>query len=301
MTMDKTPRFIDRHVPFQPAATTGIPHQYHDVPYAPGARHTLDIYLPNDGVAPFPVVIDVYGGGLYFGQKSSHKLNPALQLRSAGYAIVSPDYSLSYQQPFPTQISELKAAIRFVRAKASLYGLDPNRIALMGESSGAHLAVLTAASETVGRLDRGLGNHLGVSAAVSAVIASYGPYQFDQFSAQFDLLKITPKFRETGQADSFEGVMFGGHAPAQITDQVTAADPAHYLTAKMPPLLLTAGTADQVVPYVQSFNLAASAMTVMGTDQVQLHLVDGAHHGPADFMTADIVAERVAFLNRWLD
>lgn len=292
-------RFIDREVPFQPADLSRVSQQYLDIAYAPGDRHTLDVYLPS-GSGPFPVIIDVYGGGLYFGAKSSHKLNPALQLLSAGYAVVSVDYSLSYQRPFPTQIGELKAAIRFVRANADEYNLDASRMALMGESSGAHLAVLTAASETVGSLDDGLGDHLGVSAAVNAVIASYGPYRFDLFGAQFRLLGIEPKFNETGRADSFEGVMFGGHAPADVPELIKAADPVTYITKKMPPLLLYAGLADQVVPYVQSFNLAAEAMTVMGEDRVSLHLVAGAHHGPADFMTDEIVSERVAFLGKWL-
>lgn len=292
-------RFIDRTVATIPANTAGIKRQYHDIAYASGARHTLDIYLPNEGSGPFPVIIDVYGGGLYFGQKSSHKLEPALQLLAQGYAVVSPDYSLSTQGRFPVQVSELKAAIRFVRGNAERYHLAPGKIALMGESSGAHLAVLTAASEATGALDNGMGDYPDISSKVACVIASYGPYQFDQFAAQFQLLGMTPQFAETGQADSFEGVMFGNHELTQIPALVHQADPAQYLTRETPPLLLYAGTADAVVPYVQSFNLAAQAMTVMGESRVALHIVEGAHHGPADFMTPEIVNQRAHWLAKW--
>ena len=74
---------------------------------ADGQRRLLDIYLPNEGEGPYPVVIDIFGGGYYFGRKSSHKLEPALNLLKRGFAVVSINYSMSFQAEFPIQIQEV--------------------------------------------------------------------------------------------------------------------------------------------------------------------------------------------------
>jgi len=147
-----TDKFIDRDYKKIEAETAYIKQQWHDIAYMDGERHTLDVYLPNEGQGPFPVIVDIYGGGLIFGDKSSHKLEPALRLLDKGYAVVSVDYSLIHQKDFPFQIYEIKAALRFLRAHADEYQLDMNRVALMGESSGAHLAVMTGVTASVDAL-----------------------------------------------------------------------------------------------------------------------------------------------------
>ena len=113
-------KFIEQKRTHIPAETGFIKRQFLDLQYAPGnERRTLDIYLPNEGEGPYPVIIDIFGGGWYFGQKSSHKLEPALNLLKRGFAVVSINYSLSYMAPFPAQIQEIKTAIRYVRKHAA--------------------------------------------------------------------------------------------------------------------------------------------------------------------------------------
>lgn len=285
-------KFIERQVDFEPADTSMAARRFLDVAYANGDRDKLDIYLPA-GTGPFPVIVDVYGGGLYFGEKSSHKLQPSLQLLSHGYAVVSVNYSLDWQSPFPNQIAELQTAVNFLADHAAEFDLDMTDTTLIGESSGAQLAVLATAVWSVGQT-------LGAGAparipAIQRVMGFYGPYQVDAFSAQFGQLGITPKFAETGAADSFEGVMLGGR-PADLPDKVALANPATYFTAKMPPLLLMAGTADAVVPYLQSVQLAADYKRLVSPDKLVTQWVTWAQHGPADFMSDDILATKLAFL-----
>ena len=112
-------RFIDQvRIPI-PAKTEHIRRKYLDLSYDEGFyRRKLDIYLPNEGEGPFPVIVDIHGGGWYFGDKSEHKLDPALHLLDRGYAVVSVGYSLSWMKKLPTQIFEVKAAIRYLRAHA---------------------------------------------------------------------------------------------------------------------------------------------------------------------------------------
>lgn len=296
-----TDKFIDRDYKKIEAETAYIKQQWHDIAYMDGERHTLDVYLPNEGQGPFPVIVDIYGGGLIFGDKSSHKLEPALRLLDKGYAVVSVDYSLIHQKYFPFQIYEIKAALRFLRAHADEYQLDMNRVALMGESSGAHLAVMTGVTASVDALQNPfMGDNNNQPETVNAIIAMYGPYEFDQFVDQFNESGVTPKYAETGTAESFEGQMFNQQAPKDVPQRVKMYSPKMYFNAEMPPILAFAGTADAVVPYQQTVNMINGAREFVSEDKAVLHLVEGTGHGPADYMSPEFTDEKAAFLAKWL-
>ena len=296
-----TDKFIDRDYKKIEAETAYIKQQWHDIAYMDGERHTLDVYLPNEGQGPFPVIVDIYGGGLIFGDKSSHKLESALRLLDKGYAVVSVDYSLIHQKDFPFQIYEIKAALRFLRAHADEYQLDMNRVALMGESSGAHLAVMTGVTASVDALQNPfMGDNNNQPETVNAIIAMYGPYEFDQFVDQFNESGVTPKYAETGTAESFEGQMFNQQAPKDVPQRVKMYSPKMYFNAEMPPILAFAGTADAVVPYQQTVNMINGAREFVSEDKAVLHLVEGTGHGPADYMSPEFTDEKAAFLAKWL-
>lgn len=296
-----TDKFIDRDYKKIEAETAYIKQQWHDIAYMDGERHTLDVYLPNEGQGPFPVIVDIYGGGLIFGDKSSHKLEPALRLLDKGYAVVSVDYSLIHQKDFPFQIYEIKAALRFLHAHADEYQLDMNRVALMGESSGAHLAVMTGVTASVDALQNPfMGDNNNQPETVNAIIAMYGPYEFDQFVDQFNESGVTPKYAETGTAESFEGQMFNQQAPKDVPQRVKMYSPKMYFNAEMPPILAFAGTADAVVPYQQTVNMINGAREFVSEDKAVLHLVEGTGHGPADYMSPEFTDEKAAFLAKWL-
>ena len=294
-------KFIERDYQKVPAETDYIKQQWHDVAYMDGDRHSMDIYLPNDGQGPFPVIVDIYGGGLIFGDKSSHKLEPALRMLDKGYAVVSVDYSLIHQKDFPFQIYEIKAALRFLRAHADEYQLDMDRAALMGESSGAHLAVMTGVSASVDALQNPfMGDNNNQPEIVNAIIAMYGPYAFDQFVSQFEESGVTPKYAETGTAESFEGQMFNKQAPKDVPQCVKNYNPEMYFNDQMPPILAFAGTADAVVPYQQTVNMIDAARQYVPEEKAVLHLVEGTGHGPASYMTPEFTDEKIAFLEKWL-
>lgn len=296
-----TDKFIDRDYKKIEAETAYIKQQWHDIAYMDGERHTLDVYLPNEGQGPFPVIVDIYGGGLIFGDKSSHKLEPALRLLDKGYAVVSVDYSLIHQKDFPFQIYEIKAALRFLRAHADEYQLDMNRVALMGESSGAHLSVMTGVTASVDALQNPfMGDNNNQPETVNAIIAMYGPYEFDQFVDQFNESGVTPKYAETGTDESFEGQMFNQQAPKDVPQRVKMYSPKMYFNAEMPPILAFAGTADAVVPYQQTVNMINGAREFVSEDKAVLHLVEGTGHGPADYMSPEFTDEKAAFLAKWI-
>lgn len=133
----------------------------------------MDIYLPEQGEGPFPVIVDIHGGGWYYGAKSSLKIKPVLQGLKRGYAVVSLQYTWSVHGHFPIQIYDIKAAIRYLRANAAAYHINPDKIGLWGLSAGAHLASLAGTGAAVPQLeDLDMGNPRE-SSAVQCVVALY--------------------------------------------------------------------------------------------------------------------------------
>lgn len=290
--------FKDKTYHFIPATVPETAHVIrHDVAYGTSQWQQLDIYLPS-GSHPHPVILDLYGGGLLRGQKSSHKLNPSLRFLAAGFAVISMNYRLNtdLHNQFPQQLVDISTAIHFLNQEAATYQLDMSRLTLVGESSGAQLAVLAAASFSAGVALGTLSQaEVATLPKIQAVIGLYGPYHVDQMREQFRQLHITPQFSETGTAIAFEGIMLNQQAPKNVPERVAQANPATYFTPKMPPLFLIAGTKDSVVPYLQSVALAASYQATTHRTAQTLWLA-GGEHGPSDYDTADIYHQKRAFI-----
>ena len=116
--------------------TSSITRKWQDVPYADQSKaQKLDIYLPEQGEGPFPVLIFVHGGAYIFGNKRDSQFLHAISAVKKGYAAVSVEYRLATEAQFPYPLFDVKAAIRFLRAHAKEYMLDPDRFALSGQLS----------------------------------------------------------------------------------------------------------------------------------------------------------------------
>lgn len=296
--------FIEQKRTHIPAETGFIQKKFLDLPYAPGGdRHTLDIYLPNEGTAPYPVIIDIFGGGWYFGNKSSHKLEPALALLRRGFAVVSINYTLSGQAKFPTGLYETKAAVRYVRANAERYGLDGNRIALLGESAGAHYASMAATTAACGAMPPPWEENRDVSDKVQAVIAVYCPADLGAIPGYFAIERQTmgldTVLSEYGTEKSMEAVLLGG-TYAEIPQAYRDANPETWITPECPPFLFLHGTQDQVVPILGAMHFAAKLAQVIGPENVQFQTVEGAHHDIHDFEKEWIYDLEAEFLKRTL-
>lgn len=267
--------------------STGDVHDQSKCPFpAEGEIRLLDIYLPNEGTAPYPVIIDIFGGGWYFGRKSSHKFVPALNLLKRGFAVVSINYSMSFQGEFPVQVQEVKAAIRFIRRHAAEYDLDPDRIALLGESAGAHYAALAAVSAASGQLIDSRWPNSEVSDQVQAVIALYCPVDISALKEYFAVEKMVRGndtiISEYGNKSSMESVLFGG-IPKEQKWMEKISNPESYLNGKCPPFLFLSGTKDQVIPITETMHFAAQIMHHTSVNNVLFQAVEGAHHDIHDF------------------
>ena len=136
-----------------------------------GAVLTLDLYCPEKFSGAVPVIIYIHGGGWRSGRKERC---PAVALVQDGYAVASIDYRLTSTAPFPAQIEDCKAAVRWLRANAAKYNLDADRIGVWGMSAGGHLAALLGTSGGVPELE-GSGDNMQYSSQVQAVCDVAGP------------------------------------------------------------------------------------------------------------------------------
>jgi acetyl esterase/lipase len=151
-----------------------------DLAYVAGGheRQKLDLYLPG-AAGPLPLIVWIHGGAFRMGSKQDRI--PAEMLEQ-GYAIASLNYRLSQHALFPAQIEDCKAAVRWLRAHADTYGIDPSRFASWGESAGGHLAAMLGTAGHERSLD--VGEYLEHSSRVQAVLDFFGPTDFLQMDAQ---------------------------------------------------------------------------------------------------------------------
>jgi acetyl esterase/lipase len=269
-----------------------------DVAYAGvSAAQKLDLYLPPGGSGPFPVIVIVHGGAFMFGDKADRgSLIGVNQFLEAGYAVASINYRLSGEARFPAQIWDVKAAVRFLRAHAVRYKLNPGKFGAFGASAGGHLVSLLGTSAGVAQLEGAdLGNAEQPS-RVKAVVDWFGPIDFLQMDAQFAGTSC-PKTHNA--KDSPESRLMG--APIQtIPAIVNTANPMTYITHDDPPFLIEHGTADCTIPPPQSKNFADALGKVIGAEKVTHVPLQGEGHGGPKFETAENLALVVRFFDRHL-
>ncbi len=243
----------------------------------------LDLCLPKDPEGSLPLVVWVHGGAWRGGDKSPCR---AVWMVERGYAVASINYRLSQEAIFPAQIHDCKAAVRWLRAHAEQYRLDPERIGAWGSSAGGHLVALLGTSGDVKELE-GEGGNLEFSSRVQAVCDWFGPSDFLQ-------MRGVPSRIDRNSPDSPEALLVGG--PLQERkEQCRRANPITYITPDDPPFLIMHGERDDIVPLNQS-QLLHEALKKAGVD-VTFHLVKGAGHGfdgpKLDRMVADFFAEHL--------
>jgi acetyl esterase/lipase len=281
-----------------PANTVGIKNKFLDIAYASKSpAQKLDVYLPATGNGPFPVIVSIHGGAFKGGDKGDGQVNAMLEGLKGGYAVVSINYRLSGEAIFPAQIQDVKAAIRFVRANAAKYKLNPDKLATWGGSAGGHLAAMAGTTGDVPDFeDVTLGN-ANQSSRVQAVVDWFGPIQFDQMDAQFRVSgKGTP---DHDVANSPESELVGKQI-TQAADLVKRASPATYISKNDPPFFIEHGMEDQLVPTEQSKNFYAELLKILGNERVTLTLMPGTLHGGPQFETPENLTAVFAFLDKYL-
>ena len=240
---------------------------YRDIAYVTDGheRQKLDLYVPETG-ENLPLVIWIHGGAWRGGDKKNYIRREYLK---AGYAGASVNYRLSQHAIFPAQIEDVKAAVRWLRANAETYRLDPDRFAAWGSSAGGHLVAMLGTAGDVDEFE--VGENLEVSSRVQAVVDYFGPTDFLQMDAQ-----SLPDGLVHDAPDSPESQLVGG--PIQEhKDRVAKANPITYVSEDDSPFLIIHGDRDKLVPYQQSV-LLKDALEKAGAS-VTFYKVEGGGHG----------------------
>lgn len=254
-----------------PFALTAV---HRNLPYITSGhpRQTLDLYLPTPPVVrtwekppaagygtKLPLVIWIYGGAFLIGSKDD---TVPLELLAQGYAVASIGYRYSSEATFPAQVQDGKAAVRWLRANAARFALDPERFAVFGESAGGYLAAMLGTTGDIKEFD--VGEHLDQSSRVQAVVDFYGPTDFLQ-NANAIAGARTP-----------EAALIGGPI-LDNKDKAAKANPVAYVTSDDPPFLVVHGDTDKQVPFSQSELLAAALKKA--NVPVTFYAVKGGGHG----------------------
>jgi acetyl esterase/lipase len=211
--------------------------------------------------------VAIHGGAFRTGDKGGE---PAGVFVARGFAVAAINYRLSQHAVFPAQIEDCKAAVRWLRANASQYGYDPDRVASYGASAEKHLAAMLGTAGDVAALD--VGANPGISSRVQAVVDFFGPTDF----LQMDAHRLSEKAMIHDTPDSPESQLVGGPI-RDNPEKVARANPITYVTPEDPPFLIVHGDADLLVPHHQSVLLEA-ALRKAGV-RVRLVTIPGGPHG----------------------
>lgn len=258
----------------------------------------LDLYLPDSGDGPFPLILFVHGGAFMMCDKADGQVQPYLAGTRRGYAVASVNYRLSGEAIFPAGIHDLTTALRFLRAHAGEYGLDPGRVAACGGSAGGNYAALLCALTGRHELEDSSAGYPEQSSDVQAGVVWYPPTDFLQMDAQLARSGLGPL--DHNDADSPESLYLGGQITELPVEYVQRANPVTYVHRGMPPMLIQHGRKDHVVPWQQSELLVRAIEEVCGTEAVQYEVFENADHADRLFETEANMARVFAFLDRTL-
>jgi acetyl esterase/lipase len=221
----------------------------------------LDLAEPKTGSGPYPCILCIHGGGFRAGTREGYdKL--CVTLAEHGYAAATITYRLAPAHPFPAAVLDCKAAVRWLRANAGKYHIDPARIGVTGGSAGGHLAQFLGVTAGVKEFE-GEGN-LDQSSAVNCVVNFYGPSDFTKsYGKSVDAAEVLPLF-------------FGGNLEEKRREHIVAS-PLYWVTPDAAPTLCVHGTNDDHVAYEQATwivdRLKASSV------EAELLTMQGAGHG----------------------
>ncbi len=273
-----------------------------EAPTVNGGTKSLKINIwKGTGKEPQPVLLFVHGGAWVSGDNNldgngSEQIRAIMELRDSGVTIAAATYRFSYEAIFPAQIHDVKAAIRFLKANAEKFGIDPKRIMTMGESAGSQLALLAAVSNGEEAMEGSIGGNTNVDSNVIGCVDCYGMTDFltlaSDLYARPDLGRTDEQVYELVEdKNSSRSQLFGLTTdecnlgtvtanPEKFPEQYTlvkAGSPLYHVTPNDPPILIINGQRDIRVPSAQAIKMY-QALYDAGVE-AELILNDRAPHG----------------------
>lgn len=273
-----------------PAGVRVIP----DIAYREGASKAwrLDLAMPTErGSELLPAIVFVHGGGWRSGDKrAANFLGPALEFAAKGYVCITVNYRLVQEAPMPACIEDVKCAVRWLRAHAKEYGVDPERIGAYGNSAGAHLVAMLGLCPPSAGLE-GDGPWQEYSSMVQAVVASATPASF----------LIAMNDRQNKQADGGDAAKAAGGAVLSLSKEIRKKlSPITYVSADAPPFLIVHEESDRLVAVRQADEFVEALRKAGAKDVTYMRYTDGSGHGVFGANIKETGPAREAFFERTL-
>jgi acetyl esterase/lipase len=309
----------------KPLCPPGRPPRYEDVPFAEvtldnGEPYTLkmDIYQDLNQKTPGPCIIYYFGGGWMFGEykqvtQKAVYCRELIRLVEQGFTVVSPSYRLASQSVFPACIHDCKGVVRFLKANSEKYHIDPERIGVLGNSAGGHLAAMVAMSANCSEMEGDVGGNTEYSSAVKAATIFYAPTdliallrndaneaitnlsgtEVDHTGKSMDhVITQILGYTEPGKSllDLNQLLESGDthHPDWKYIELAKKCSPITYVSADCPPMMILHGGKDPLVPIDQSERLY-KALVSDNADAMYLS-ASQANHGPTMGNEADQIA-----------
>ena len=247
----------------------------------------LDLYLPQENTTP-PLIVWVHGGAWRGGSKDGMPLKSMVE---RGWAVASVDYRLTPVAPFPAQIHDIKAAIRFLRAQAQHYRYLSDKIIIAGASAGGHLAALVGTTNDHPTLEGSVGDYPEESSSVQGILDFYGASNLTTI-----LNQSTP--HGLGVRIPALQLLLGGQ-PEDRVPVARLASPVYHVDSKDPPLMLIHGDQDPQMPINQAHELQGAYQRE--ELPVEFEVIHGAAHGGAEFYDSRRLRLISTFLKRHLN
>ena len=259
-----------------------VKRKYLDVPYASASyAQRLDLYLPDEGDGPFPLVVHLHGGGFGMGDKRDDHMDTYLKGLAHGYAIASVEYRLSSEAIFPAAVLDCREAFRFLKRNAAEYHVDPDRICALGGSAGGNLAALMGMNIPNGAFPGEEGLTFDGDCTVKAAVDQFGPIDFRHMDDQARANGVS--FVDHDQPSSAESSYMGGALPTLSDEWLAKADPTAYINEGMAPLLVEHGCMDKLVPFAQSVNFVNAVYQKLGQGRVEFVPLPNADHEDKEY------------------
>lgn len=246
-----------------------------------------------------PAVLFITGGG-FINANKDNGIQQRMALAEAGYVVASVEYRVAPTGKFPEPLEDVKAAIRYLKAHADQFNIDPERVGVLGGSAGGYLSAMVGVTNGTCQFDKG--ENLDQDSTVKAAVDVYGLSDLtkvgDDFSAE-----VQKKHKSAGATEALwvnGSPVFGGIDGGILADpeKTEAANPIHYISDQSAPFLLLHGTADTVVSPSQT-ELLHKALQARGIPSTR-YLVKNAQHGGVYWVQPEVLQIIQDFFDKYL-